>query len=291
MGISIRPLLDRADAFQQRRTWIGFPLAVVKKFGQDRVGANAALVAYYGFFSIFPLMLALITLSGIVLRGNPDLRRRIVDSALAQFPMVGSQIQHNVEAISGSTPVVVFGLLAALWAGLGVISAAQRGMDDVWDIPRRRRPPFLVARLRAGLTLLVLGTFVIAGAVIGGLSASIGNGAASAILGLAASAVLNVAVAAAAFRILTVADVGWWTVAPGAIVAGVVWTALQAFGGFFVKHQIQGASDVYGFFAIVIGLLTWIYLLAQVMFVAAEINVVLDRHLWPRSLFAPPPEA
>lgn len=284
-------LLGRIDTAQQRRIWLSFPVAVVKKFGDDRAGSNAALVAYYGFFSIFPLMLALVTLSGIVLRGNVDLRQRIVDSAVSQFPMVGSQIQRNVEAISGSAPVVVLGLLAALWAGLGVISAAQRGMDDVWDVPRRRRPPFFVARLRAGLTLVVLGTFVIAGAAIAAISGAIGNGPASTALGLAASAVLNVVVAALAFRILTIADIGWRTVAPGAVVAGIAWTALQAVGGLFVGRRIQGASDVYGFFAIVIGLLTWIYLLAQVMFVAAEINVVLDRHLWPRSLRQPPPEA
>jgi uncharacterized BrkB/YihY/UPF0761 family membrane protein len=205
--------------------------------------------------------------------------------------MIGSQIQHNVEVISGSAPVVALGLLAALWAGLGVISAAQRGMDDIWGVPRRKRPPFLVARLRAGLILVLLGSFVIAGAVIGGISASIGNSPASTILGLVGSAALNVAVAAVAFRILTVAGVGWGTVAPGAVAAGVVWTALQAVGGVFVEHQIRGASDVYGFFAIVIGLLTWIYLLAQVMFIAAEMNVVLDRHLWPRSLAGPPPDA
>jgi YihY family inner membrane protein len=284
----LRALGDRADGYQQHRPWLGFPVAVLKKFGEDRAGSHAALVAYYGFFSLFPLLLALVTLAGFVLRGDDDLRRRVVASALAQLPLVGSQLQRNVAAISGSGLVVVIGLAGALWAGLGVIGAAQTGMDDVWDVPRRRRPPFLVARLRALLVLVVLGVFIVAGTTIAAVSASVGSTAAATAAGVAASAVLNIVVCAAAFRLLTVADVGIREVLPGAIIAGVLWTVLQAFGGVLIEHRVMGASDVYGFFAVVIGLLSWIYLTAQIMFVAAEINSVRARRLWPRVLFPPP---
>lgn len=290
LAARFRAFRTRVDGYQQRRSWLGFPVAVIKKFGEDRAGSHAALVAYYGFFSLFPLMLALVTIAGFVLRGNDDLRQRVLDSALAQLPLVGSQLQRNVDAISGSAMVVVIGLAGAIWAGLGVVGAAQTGMDDVWDVPRRGRPPFLVARLRALLVLVVLGVFVIASATVGATSASLGSNPIAAGVGVGASALLNVAVCAAAFKLLTVADVDLRDVLPGAIVAGILWTLLQAFGGVLIEHRVMGASDVYGFFAVVIGLLSWIYLTAQIMFVAAEINSVRARRLWPRVLF-PPPES
>jgi YihY family inner membrane protein len=284
----LRALQDRVDGYQQRRPWLAFPVAVIKKFGEDRAGSHAALVAYYGFFSLFPLLLALVTLAGFLLRGNEELRQRVVSSALAQLPLVGSQLQENIHAISGSWIVVVIGLVGALWGGLGVIGAAQTGFDDVWDVPRRRRSPFLIARLRALVVLVVLGLFVVASATAAALSTSLGSTAVAAGIGVGASALLNVAVCAAAFKLLTVADVGLRDVLPGAIVAGVLWTVLLAFGGVLIEHRIMGASDVYGFFAVVIGLLSWIYLTAQIMFFAAEINSVRVRRLWPRALFPPP---
>jgi membrane protein len=284
----LRVAQERFDSYQQRRPRLAFPIAVIKKFGEDRAGSHAALVAYYGFFSLFPLMLALVTLAGILLRGNEALRQQVVNSALAQLPLVGSQLQQNVKAISGSWVVVAVGLVGAVWAGLGVIGAAQTGMDDVWDVPRRRRPPFLVARLRALIVLIVLGVFVLASATVAASSAALGSSAIAAGVGVGASALLNVAVCAAAFKFLTVADVGIRDVIPGAIVAGVLWTLLQAFGGVLIERRVMGASDVYGFFAVVIGLLSWIYLTAQIMFVAAEINAVRVRGLWPRVLFPPP---
>jgi YihY family inner membrane protein len=283
----LRVFQERFDSYQQGRAWLAFPIGVIKKFGEDRAGSHAALVAYYGFFSLFPLMLALVTLAGIFLRGNEDLRQQVVNSALAQLPLVGSQLQQNLNAISGSWVVVVVGLAGALWAGLGVIGAAQTGMDDVWDVPRRGRPPFLVARLRALIVLVVLGVFVLASATVAATSAALGSTAIAAGIGVVGSTLLNVAVCAAAFKFLTVADVGLRDVIPGAIVAGVLWTILQAFGGLLIERRVKGASD-YGSFAVVIGLLTWIYLTAQIMFVAAEINAVRVRRLWPRVLFPPP---
>jgi YihY family inner membrane protein len=284
----IRALQEHLDRYQQRHSWLGFPIAVIKKFGDDRAGSHAALVAYYGFFSLFPLLLALVTLAGLLLRGNEELRGRVLSSALAQLPLIGSQLQQNIKALSGSWVVVVIGIVGALWAGLGVVRAAQTGMDDVWDVPRRRRPPFLVARLRALIVLVVLGMFVVASATVAAVSASLGSTAVATGVGVGASVLLNVAVCAAAFKLLTVADVGLRDVILGAIVAGVLWTILQAFGGVLIERRVMGASDVYGFFAVVIGLLTWIYVTAQIMFLAAEINAVRARRLWPRVLFPPP---
>jgi YihY family inner membrane protein len=280
-------VLRRADDAHKRHPWVAFPIAVVKKFGDDHAGNLAALVAYYGFFSLFPLMLVFVTVLGMALRGNPDLQQSIKDSALADFPVLGDQINQNVHSLAGSGLALVIGILLALWAGLGVLKVMQTAMNTVWNVPYRRRPNFFVSILKALLMLVVLGVVTIASATAGAVGAGSGNWLMG-VLGLVVSLALNLVLFLLAFRILTTEDVSWGDVFPGAAVAAVAWTALQAVGGYYVSHQLQGASETYGTFATVIGLLAWLYLGAQMTLLSAEINVVRKRHLWPRSIVQPP---
>jgi YihY family inner membrane protein len=257
----------------------------VKKFGEDDAGSLAALVAYYGFFSIFPLLLAMTSVLGFVLRDDKELQARIVDSTVAQLPVVGRQISDNVGSLQGSAAAIVIGLLGAVWAGLGVVQAMQKAMNGVWDVPIRERPNAIEARLRAMVMLLVFGVSMIATTLV----ASISTAAQTfepfdAILASAVSVILNTAIYLAAFKVLTDRPLSWRQLLPGAVVGGVAFTVLQLIGGAVVGRNVQGASDTYGTFAVVIGLLTWLYLLAQVSVAAAEVNVVLGRRLWPRAL-------
>jgi YihY family inner membrane protein len=284
---SATSVVRRVDEAHQRHPWIAFPVAVVKKFGDDQAGNLAALVAYYGFFSLFPLMLVFVTILGMALRGNPDLQQRIQQSALADFPVIGDQISQNVHSLSGSGPVLVIGIVLALWAGLGVMKSMQTAMNTVWNVPYRQRPNFFVSILKALLMLVVLGVVTVASAAAGAVGAGSGNRLLG-VLGLALSLGLNLVLFLLAFRILTTEDVSWGDVFPGAAVAAVTWTLLQAVGGYYVSHQLQGASETYGTFATVIGLLAWLYLGAQMTLVSAEVNVVRKRHLWPRSIVQPP---
>jgi YihY family inner membrane protein len=281
-----KAVLAAIDRFQLRHRPTAFAYAVIKKFGEDRAGDSAALVAYYGFFSIFPLLLVMVTILGMALQGNVALQQRVTDSALANFPVIGDQISRNLHALSGSGLTLAIGLLLTLWSGLGVVKALQNGMEAVWNVPYRRRPNLVASTVRAVLMLGVLGVITLASAAAGGVGAASGIG--WAIGGIALSLLLNAGLFLLAFRILTTEDVSWADVFPGAAVGAVAWTALQAAGGYVVQHQIQGASSTYGTFAIVIGLLAWLYLGAQVTFVAAEVNVVRKRRLWPRTLRQPP---
>ena len=283
----MKEILRSVDAFQQRHAAIGVPFAVVKKFGDDQAGNLAALIAYYGFFSLFPLLLVLVTVLGMVLRNNPDLQTRILDSALANFPVIGIEISRNVHALEGSGATLALGIALTLWSGLGVIKATQAAMNTVWNVPFEHRPNFLKSTLRALIMLGVLGVLTLASAAAG----SVGGGSDQwwlVILGLAVSLVMNLFLFLLAFRILTSENLTWSDVLPGAAVGSVAWTTLQALGGYYVSHQLQGASEVYGTFAMVIGLLAWIFIGAQVTLLAAEVNVVRKRHLWPRSLVQPP---
>lgn len=287
--MDVQALLKRLDQAQRRHAWIAFPIAVAKKFGDDRAGSHAALIAYYGFFSIFPLLLALVTVLGFLLASDPGLRERIVDSALSSFPVIGTQIRQNVHEIRGSGVTLAVALGFAVWTGLGVIRTAQVAMDDVWDVPKGERPGFLPATARALVLLLVFGAALTASAMLAGLSSSEGRfGVVTQVVSFVATVVLNTFLFTIAFRVLTTAKVHWRDVLPGGMIAAGGWAVLQFLGTWLVQRQLREATEIYGFFAAVIGLLSWIFIAAQLTLVAAEINVVRSRHLWPRSLVPPP---
>lgn len=278
-------VLDRVDAFQRAHGWAAFLVGVSKKFGDDRAGSLAALVAYYAFFSLFPLLLVLVTVLGLLLSGNPELRARVLESALAQFPVIGEELGANVGGLEGSGIALAIGLLGAVWAGMGAMQAAQQAMNAVWDVPLRDRPSFLGKRLRALGMLAVLGGGVVSTTLVANLPSITGTPQpVLRLVSLSATAIVNTAIFVLSFKVLTDRDLGWRDVLPGAALAGVGWTALQLLGGHLVSRRVTGASQTYGAFALVLGLLSWLYLQAQLTLLGAELNVVLRRHLWPRSL-------
>jgi YihY family inner membrane protein len=285
----LRRLVQAVDDFQQRHRWLAFPFAVVKKFGDDQAGRHAALLAYFGFFSLFPLLLVAVTVIGFILQGRSDLADRIVASAAAQFPIIGADITKTVQGshLHGSGLALVVGAAFALWGGLGVADAAQQAMNSIWNVPRRRYPNFLLRRLRGLAWLAVLG----GGLLVASLAAGVAHAAGSAwsgVAGVAASAVVNTLLFLVGFRVLTVRNVPLRSLLPGAVLAALAWALLQWLGGWYVGRQLTRATNTYGTFALVIGLLSWLYLAATVTLYAAELNAVRARRLWPRSL-APPP--
>jgi len=280
-------LVRRIDRYQQRHPWLGFPLAVVKKFGEDQAGSKAALIAYYGFFSLFPLLLVFAAVLGFVLHGNVDLQHRVINSVKDNFPAVSSYLK--IGSISGSGVALGIGLAGALWAGMGVTNAAQEAMNAIWDVPLSARPNFLKTRMRGLGLLLLLGTFALASTFLSGLGSTSGSfSMVLRIAGIAGSLLLNLVLYAVAFQLLTVRHLPVREILPGAILGAVLWTLLQTVGGYYVTHQVANATPLYGSFAVVIGLLAWIYLGAQLTLYAAEVNVVRAARLWPRSLAGPP---
>jgi YihY family inner membrane protein len=285
----LKRLLRAIDEYQQRHAWIGFPIAVIKKYGDDQAGHHAALLAYYGFFSLFPLLLVAVTVLGFLVQGGSDLGQRIVDSALGQFPVIGTELRGTVEGqrLRGSGAALAVGVGVALWGGLGVAEAAQKAMNGIWNVPRKRYPNFLLRRLRGLVWLVVLGGGLLLASLVSGFAQAAGT-TWSGPLGVAASTVVNTLLFLVGFRVLTVRNVSLRQLLPGAVLAAVVWALLQWLGGWFVDRQLSRADDTYGAFALVIGLLSWLYLASTVTLYAAEVNVVRVRRLWPRSLVQPP---
>jgi membrane protein len=279
-------LARRLDAVQERRPWLAFPVAVMRKFGDDRGSSLAALISYYTFFSLFPLLVVLATATGFFIRGRPDRQAALIHSALAQFPVVGANIEGNVHALNGNLLALALGIGGCLWAGAAVSDSLRTALDDVRDVPRHHRAPLWRGRI-VGLTWLLVFLIGVAGT---GTLLSIATSHGVALPGgaLVLAIAIDIAVVATAFHLLPSDRPPWGEIVPGAIVAGILWAALQTVGSWMVTRQIQGASDVYGFFALVIGLLSWVYLTAEAILIGAETNVVLHRRLWPRSLVPPP---
>jgi membrane protein len=256
------------------------PLAVLKKFSDDGAGNRAALIAYYGFFSLFPLLLLFTTILGFVLAGDKSAQASVSNSVLKQIPIFGV----HPGSLRGSGIGLAVGLVGALLSGMGVTMATQNAFNTVYAVAHKNRPNFLDARLRSLKLLVVIGLLQLVSTAAAGVVAGGFGGALLTLAGIVVALVLDFVMFSAVFRLMvddTVATRELW---PGIAIATVGWELLQALGGIYIKHVAKGDQHTYGTFAVVIGLLVWLYLGARVVVYAAEINVVLTRRLWPRSL-------
>lgn len=273
------------DAYQRRKRLLGFVLAVFKRFDEDQGSQMGALIAYYGFFSLFPLLLVFVTVLGFVLEGSPSTQESVLHSTLSQFPVIGSQLQSNVHSLKGSVPALAIGLFGATLAGLGITGATQSAFNNVWQIPRRRQLGFLAWRVRGIGLLTVFGTLLIVSTVAAAYVTAQTTGLLGVLVGVAVALAANLLLFFSVFRILTAEEIATRELIPGVIVAAILWQLLQHVGGFYVDHVVRHAKETSGVFAFVLGLLTWLYLGGQVTVLAAEVNVVRARRLWPRRLF------
>lgn len=287
----ISALIRRIDSWQQRHVAPAFIVGVVKKFGDDRCGSLAALLAYYGLLSVFPLLLLLFTMLGIFFGHDVALQHRIIHSALAQFPVVGQQLARpgGISSLQTNSAVrLVIGVLWLLWGSLGVTQAGQRAMADVWNVPLVERPNF-VARLERSIGFLgvlfldvVISTFLAGVVTIGGVHIV------AQLLAIVAGLMVNIPLFMLGFRLLTPRTVPTRSLVGGAVAGAIGWSALQYGGTWLVGHQLRHASQLYGYFASIIGLISFLFIAAQITLYAAEFNVVRVRRLYPRSIVQPP---
>jgi YihY family inner membrane protein len=275
------------DRLQQRHRRLAFAAAVIKKFGDDEAGRMAALIAYYGFVSLFPLLLVLVTVLGFVLEGDPKTQAEVLNSTLGQFPIIGDQLQHNIHSLKGSVGALAIGVVGLLLGGLGIVGATQNAFQQVWHIPRKRRPNFLAWRLRGIGLLAVLGVLLVVSTVAAGYVTAQTAGTIAVLGGVLLALASNLLLFFAAFRFLSPDEIATRDLLPGVVFAAVLWQILQHIGGYYVSHVVRHAQETSGLFAFVLGLLAWLYLGGQLTLIAAEINVVRARRLWPRSFTAP----
>jgi uncharacterized BrkB/YihY/UPF0761 family membrane protein len=178
-----------------------------------------------------------------------------------------------------------------LYGALGSAQSAQHAMAQVWNVPAVDRPGFLPRLVRGLLLFAALGLGVAVTAALSGLVTIDDRSVAARLLGFVLVAVSNVGLYVAAFRALTPRTIPTGALIPGAVLGGVAYSVLLSVGTALVQHQLRNAEAVYGQFGIVLGLLAYLALVAQISLYAAELNVVRARQLWPRGLAGPRTEA
>jgi membrane protein len=278
-------LVRAIDRAQQDRRWLAVGVATWKKFSDDQAGNLAALVAYYGFASIFPLLLVAYTILDLVARTSPTLATRLTD-ALGKYPFVKDLgVSHGLGTAGFA---LVVGILLTLYASLGVASAIQNAMNAAWSVPKYERPGFPKNKLRSLGIIAVLGPgeiITIALSTIAGGAGHLGGAWSDAGAALVAL-LLNIGLFYLIFRVATSKVVPSRDLRLGATLAAIAWQILQVLVGRGIVRL--HSNSAYGQFALVLAVLAWFYLQAQITLYMVELDVVRSRRLWPRSL-APPP--
>ncbi|MFF9127568.1 YihY/virulence factor BrkB family protein [Streptomyces sp. NPDC014889] len=284
--------LERADGFQRRHHWVGLPLAVLYKFYDDQGMYLAAILTYYGFLSLFPLLLILVAILSTFLSNDPALRQRVLDSALSKFPVIGDQLGHNIHSFHSSGAALAAGIAGSLYGSLGVGQAAQYVLNKIWAVPRHARLDPFHSRLKGLLFLLVLAvglcaftllsvaasqTYLFGARLRGGtwIAATVG------------SICLNTLLLLLTYRLLTHRALPLRRLVGTALGGACAWQALHWAGSYYISHVLRGATATYGLFGIVLGLLAWLYVGALIFITAAEVGAVRVMRLWPRSLLTP----
>jgi YihY family inner membrane protein len=284
----VEKVIRKVDAGQKRFTPTAFVFGVIKKYGDDNGGVLASNLAYSAFVSIFPLLLILTTILGLVASVNPSVRTQVLHAVSGQVPAIGDTLTGSVKVLKRSSIIgLIIGFVGLVWGATGLAQAGLFTMEQVWNLPGPARPGFVPRLGRAMLFIGLLGGGLIVTTALASLNTYLLKGFWSVVGAEVSAAAFNAGMYIGAFRTLTPKGVPTRRLLPGAITGGILWTVLQVLGTWLVHHYLHSDS-VYGVFGIVLGLLAWIYLAVQVTVYAAEINVVLARRLWPRSIVQPP---
>lgn len=285
---AVKRLLLAVDGWQRGNRVFGPAYAVIKKFGEDQANLLVVALGWYGFTAIYPLLLVVVTIFGFL--GAGSLSDSVVKT-LQTFPVIGSEINpgNGGSKLHGSVFGLVIGLAGLMYGAQGVTQTAQQAMAQVWNLPRVRLPGFLSRLVRSLAGLAIIGGAFIMNAVGGAIATGHGHGLWVRIPVIAGMLLCNVGFYYAAFLVLTPPTVKDRKLLPGAIFGAIGFTALTTIGTGLVEHQLRGTTATYGAFAAVIGVVTYLLLLAKLSIYAAELNAVLARRLWPRALPMTPP--
>lgn len=276
--------IKRLDDWQQRHHLPAFTYAVIKKYGEDSAGYHAALLTYYGFLSLFPLLLIVTTVTSLLIGNNPALEQTIIDGLTDYFPLLGAQLSVHVHELHSGGWVLLAGILFTLYGTHGVADAWRRGVQRIWRIPRRQREGFPKGQIKSLGIVMIGGLGFILASISAGLAAAAGRGLAFAVLSVGVNLFILFWVFTFLIKFSLPRHVALKETRVGAAVAAVGLLVLQALGGYILAHELKSLDALYSYFALALGLLFWIYLQAQMLYYAVEIAAVSSQKLWPRSL-------
>jgi membrane protein len=284
-GNIISRTITRINIFQQSHKPLAFTYAVVKKYGDDEAAYQGALITYYGFLSLFPLLIVATSLIEVISNNNDALRTRFVSSFNNYFPVIGQQLQTSVHGGSKSGLALLLGIIIALLGARGGVSAVQHALNHIWQVPRKQRAGFPKSLLINFKIMFVGGGGLLGAVVLSGLATNLGHSFLVKIL----SSVISIVVLFGVFTFIfyTGTDAKGTTYKDfilAAALSAVGFHALQLIGTYYIGHELSGLKSLYSTFAVVLGLLAWIYLQAQIMLYSLEAATVHSLKLWPRSM-------
>ena len=281
----LQKFLTRIDTFQRHHRFIGFMYAVVKKYGDDEAGFQAALLTYYGFLSIFPLLLVLSTILGVLAGSHPHLQETVINSLTGYIPVLGRQLSEHVHTLHRTGVALVAGLLFTLYGARGIADAFRHGVNHIWQVPKLKRDSFPKSVARS-LTLVFVGGagFMLASLISTYASAVAGHGFWFRVLSSFISMFILFWVFILLMKLSLPEHIGLKQTRAGAASAAIGLVILQVAGSYLLGQQLRKLDALYSSFALALGLLFYIYLQAQMLYYSVEIATVKDHKLWPRSL-------
>jgi membrane protein len=279
----VNRIIAWADRLQREHDLLGFLYAVVKKYGDDEGGRQAALITYYGFLSIFPLLLLGVAVLSRVLADHPDLRRRLIDEIVPRA--LRSSVEHSLATMPTSTVPFVVGLVGLLLSGTGVMFSAYQTLNHVAAVRHRLRAGFFsrYVRVFVVLAILMLGALA-AGALTVVATALPGQPAVQRAAAVLGTALVVFAVLLLGAKLLLARPAPVRALWPGAVLGAAAVTVVLTAGAPLLARLVAKAGPVYGSFATVAGMFALLYLVGQALVYAAEVAAVRYARLWPRAL-------
>lgn len=284
----INTLIRKIDDLQQRFRFTAFTYAVIKKFGEDGAGYKAALLTYYGFLALFPLMLLLTTLTKSVIGNHPDLENTVISGLTDYFPVLGTQLSDHVHSLHRSGFALAASVAFLLYGVHGVADIWRHGIQEVWGVSKPKKEGFPVGFIKSLGLVIIGGLGFLLASVSAAMAAAAGQGWSFRALSIS----INLLILFSLFRFLLNVSlpkhVSLKEIRVGAATAAIGLVILQLVGGYVISRELKSLDALYSYFAIALGLLFWIYLQAQMLYYAAEIAVVSSKKLWPRGFSDPP---
>jgi membrane protein len=271
------------------RSWVGVVRRTVREFREDNLTDWAAALTYYGILSIFPGLLVLVSVLGLI---GESATQPLIDnlSDLAPGPAreIFTNAIENLESSRGAAGVLfVVGLVAALWSASGYVAAFMRASNAIYEI-EEGRPVWKTLPLRVGLTLLLLGLLAVSATAVvltGGLAQEVGN-----LIGVGSTAVtvwdivkwpVLLLIVSFMFGLIywaapNVRQPGFRWITPGGLLAVLVWVLASLAFAFYVAN-FGSYNETYGTLGGVIVFLVWLWISNIAVLLGAELNAELQR--------------
>ena len=284
----LQSIISKIDVYQQNHRLPSIVFAIFRKYGDDNAGYLASLITYYGFLSLFPLLLAATSLISIATTFHLPFAANITAALANNFPLIGQELQNNVHGLKSSGLSLLVGIALALFGARGVADAFRHAINEIWQIPKSERPMF-PSDILVSLKIIFVGGFgFILSSVISSVIQSYGNSLFMTIIANLISLALIYLTLLAILLLAVPRTIKRTDLRRGAIGTAIGFQILQLIGTLVVTRTLGHLSATYGIFALVLGLLFYISLQAQILMYSLEYNVVMRRHLWPRSLMLEP---